>query len=82
VIREDVLELQPMSPSGGVELADRSPVAGSCMLDGETLRVFGTLQDGANGLVSLQLAIPLERSQLVSLQRSLVKRRPRAIKAS
>ena len=82
MIREDVLELQPMSPSGGVELADRAPVAGSCMLDGETLRVFGTLQDGANGLVSLQLAIPLERSQLVSLQRSLVKRRPRAIKAS
>jgi sigma-54 specific flagellar transcriptional regulator A len=80
VIREDVLDLQPMTPSS-VALADRSPVAGSCTLDGETLRVFGVLQDGANGMVSLQLAIPLERAQLVSLQRSLVKRRPRATKA-
>jgi sigma-54 specific flagellar transcriptional regulator A len=81
VIREDVLDLQPMAP-GPTSLNDRSPVAGSCTLDGETLRVFGVLQDGADGMVSLQLAIPLERSQLVSLQRSLVKRRPRATKAS
>lgn len=81
VIREDALELQPMAP-GPASLNDRSPVAGSCILDGETLRVFGVLQDGVDGMVSLQLAIPLERSQLVSLQRSLVKRRPRATKAS
>jgi sigma-54 dependent transcriptional regulator, flagellar regulatory protein len=81
VIREDALDLQPTAP-GPTSLTDRSPVAGSCTLDGETLRVFGVLQDGADGMVSLQLAIPLERSQLVSLQRSLVKRRPRATKAS
>jgi hypothetical protein len=36
------------------------------------------LNDWSNGSMALQLAVPLERSQLVSLQRSMMKRRPRA----
>ena len=77
VIREDVIDLVPMD-SALTTAVDRSPVAGSCTVDGETLRVFGVLNDWSNGSMALQLAVPLERSQLVSLQRSMMKRRPRA----
>lgn len=80
VIREDVIDLVPTDSvlTTGV---DRSPVAGSCTIDGETLRVFGVLSEWSNGSMALQLAVPLERSQLVSLQRSMMKRRPRAASA-
>jgi sigma-54 specific flagellar transcriptional regulator A len=81
VIREDVIELVPLDSAAATAL-DRSPVAGSVTVDGENLRVFGALNEGANGFMTLQLAIPLERSQLVSLQRSMMKRRPRAAAAA
>ena len=76
VIREEVIELIPAA-GAMVSLSDTSPVAGSCVVDGETLRLFGALHGRDDGMVLIALAIPLERSQLVSLQRSLVKRRLR-----
>ena len=76
VIREEVIELIPVA-GATVSLSDTSPVAGSCVVDGETLRLFGALHGRDDGMVLIALAIPLERSQLVSLQRSLVKRRLR-----
>lgn len=76
VIREDVIDLVPLGPVLAT-VADKSPVAGTCTIDGETLRIFGALNEGSNGSMALQLAIPLERSQLVSLQRSMMKKRPR-----
>jgi sigma-54 specific flagellar transcriptional regulator A len=78
IIREDVIELVPLDVATAT-VVDRSPVAGSVTIDGETLRVFGALSEGESGSMTLQLAIPLERSQLVSLQRSMMKRRPRAV---
>jgi len=77
VIREDVIDLVPLDAAAATAV-DRSPVAGSVTIDGENLRVFGALNEESNGFMTLQLAIPLERSQLVSLQRSMMKRRPRA----
>ena len=76
VIREEVIELIP-AEGATVTFSDTSPVAGSCVVDGETLRLFGALHGRDDGVVLIALAIPLERSQLVSLQRSLVKRRLR-----
>ena len=76
VIREEVIELIP-AEGATVTFSDTSPVAGSCVVDGETLRLFGALHGRDDGMVLIALAIPLERSQLVSLQRSLVKRRLR-----
>jgi hypothetical protein len=76
VIREDSVELIPLDGTSA-SLGDASPVAGSCVVDGETLRLFGALRGRADGAVVLELAIPLERAQLVALQRGLVKRRPR-----
>jgi len=81
IIREDAIELVPLDPAAATAV-DRSPVAGSVTIDGENLRVFGALNEGSNGFMTLQLAIPLERSQLVSLQRSMMKRRPRAAAAA
>lgn len=78
IIREDLIELVPLDAATAT-VVDKSPVAGSVTIDGETLRVFGALSEGDNGSMALQLAIPLERSQLVSLQRSMMKRRPRAV---
>jgi sigma-54 specific flagellar transcriptional regulator A len=75
VIREEVIELLPVEAQA--LLPDASPVAGSCVVDSETLRLFGALRPREDGIVLLELAIPLERAQLVSLQRNLVKRRPR-----
>jgi sigma-54 specific flagellar transcriptional regulator A len=77
VIREDVVELVSTDGSPATT-SDASPVAGSCVVDGETLRLFGALRPRGDGVVLLELAIPLERAQLVNLQRNLVKRRPRA----
>jgi sigma-54 specific flagellar transcriptional regulator A len=76
VIREDVVELVA-ADGAAVTTTDASPVAGSCVVDGETLRLFGALRARGDGVVLLELAIPLERAQLVNLQRNLVKRRPR-----
>ena len=81
IIREDAIQLVPLDAAAATAL-DRSPVAGSVTIDGENLRVFGALNEGTNGFMTLQLAIPLERSQLVSLQRSMMKRRPRAAAAA
>jgi sigma-54 specific flagellar transcriptional regulator A len=77
VIREDVVELVSVDGTP-VTTTDTAPVAGSCVVDGETLRLFGALRARGDGVVLLELAIPLERAQLVNLQRNLVKRRPRA----
>jgi len=79
VIREDSVELVPLDGAAAT-LGDTSPVAGSCVVDGETLRLFGALRGRGDGAVVLELAIPLERAQLVTLQRGLVKRRPRVAK--
>ena len=79
VIREDAVELVPLDGSTSMSL-DSSPVAGSCVVDGETLRLFGALRAHGEGGVLLELAIPLERAQLVALQRGLVKRRPRVVR--
>jgi hypothetical protein len=76
VIREDTIDLVA-SDAGASAPADASPVAGSCVVDGETLRLFGALRGRDDGTLQLELAIPLERAQLVSLQRNLVKRKPR-----
>jgi len=77
VIREEVIELVPLD-SAAATTTDTAPVAGSCVVDGETLRLFGALRPRGDGVVLLELAIPLERTQLVNLQRGLVRRRPRA----
>jgi hypothetical protein len=81
VIREEVIELVPVDVTSSTT-TDTAPVAGSCVVDGETLRLFGALRPRGDGVVLLDLAIPLERVQLVNLQRALVKRRPRTSKST